>query len=78
MQKFFLLNPEMIFNYKIIKEKRATFIPSNDIIDKRPAQEIHFKYLILAGDWVNTGLPSTVESAVKSGRVAANLLMNQN
>ncbi len=78
MKKFFLLNPEMIFNYKIIKEKRATFIPSNDIIDKRPAQETQIKNLILAGDWVDTGLPSTIESAVKSGKVAANLLMNQN
>ncbi len=78
MQKFFLLNSELISNYKIIKEKRATFIPSNDIIDKRPAQKTQIKNLILAGDWVDTGLPSTIESAVKSGRIAADLVMNQN
>lgn len=76
MKKFFLLDPEQIVFYKIIKEKRATFIPSNDIIDKRPAQETKIKNLILAGDWVNTGLPSTIESAVKSGRIASELVLN--
>ena len=78
MQKFFLLDPSLISAYKIIKEKRATFIPSNDIMDKRLAQKTNFKNLILAGDWVNTGLPSTIESAVKSGRVAADIVLNQN
>ena len=43
MKKFFLVNPEMISDYKIIKEKRATFIPSNDIINKRPAQKTQIK-----------------------------------
>lgn len=78
MMKFFLLSPESIINYKIIKEKRATFIPSNYILDKRPQQKTKIKNLILAGDWVDTGLPSTIESAVKSGRVAADLILNMN
>jgi len=78
MKKFFLLNPDLISNYTIIKEKRATFIPSNDMMDKRLTQKTNFKNLILAGDWVNTGLPSTIESAVKSGRVAADIVLNQN
>lgn len=77
MKKFFLLDPGVISNYKIIKEKRATFIPSNEIIGKRPAQGTQIKNLILAGDWVDTGLPSTIESAVKSGRVAADLVIAQ-
>ena len=78
MMKFFLLSPESIINYKIIKEKRATFIPSNDILNKRPQQKTKIKNLILAGDWVDTGLPSTIESAVKSGRMAADLILNMN
>jgi len=78
MKKYFLLNPDMISNYKIIKEKRATFIPSNDILEKRPQQKTDIKNLILAGDWVDTGLPSTIESAVKSGRVAAEIIMTSN
>jgi len=78
MHKFFLSERELISNYKIIKEKRATFIPSNSIIDKRPAQKTKIKNLILSGDWVDTGLPSTIESAVKSGRVAAEIVIESN
>jgi uncharacterized protein with NAD-binding domain and iron-sulfur cluster len=77
MKKFFLLDSELITGYKIIKEKRATFIPSNDILDKRPNQRTQIKNLALAGDWVNTGLPSTIESAVKSGKVAADLIISK-
>ena len=77
MKKFFLLEAELIAGYKIIKEKRATFIPSDAIINKRPPQKTKIKNLILAGDWVDTGLPSTIESAAKSGRVAADLIINQ-
>ncbi len=39
---------------------------TNDLLKK-----LNIKNLILAGDWVDTGLPSTIESAVKSGRIAA-------
>jgi uncharacterized protein with NAD-binding domain and iron-sulfur cluster len=66
-----------ILNYKIIKEKRATFVPAIDILDKRPNSKTEFKNLFLAGDWINTGLPSTIESAVKSGRMAAELILNE-
>jgi squalene-associated FAD-dependent desaturase len=76
LEKFFLVNPEIISGYKIIKEKRATFIPSSDILDKRPSPRTNIKNLILAGDWIDTSLPSTIESAVKSGKIAADLVMN--
>lgn len=55
----------------IIKEKKATFIPSNEILDKRPSSKTEISNLFLAGDWTDTKLPSTIESAVKSGRIAA-------
>ncbi len=77
MKKFFLLDQELISTYKIIKEKRATFIPSIDVIDKRPSQKTSVNNLILAGDWVETGLPSTIESAVKSGRLAAEMIVSR-
>ena len=76
MQKFFLFDPQLISNYKIVKEKRSTFIPSMEIINNRPSQKTNIQNLILAGDWVDTGLPSTIESAVKSGRVAAEIVLN--
>ena len=75
MNKFFLVHPDSITNYKIFKEKRATFIPSNEILDKRPPQKTRINNLVLAGDWVDTGLPSTIESAVKSGRIASDIVM---
>jgi len=71
LKKYIFLERNEINTYKIIKEKRAAFIPSNDILDKRPSSYTPFKNLFLAGDWTNTGLPATIESAVKSGRLAA-------
>ena len=76
LKKYIKLDKDMITDYKFIKEKRATFIPSNDIINKRPLQQTGIKNLILAGDWVDTGLPATIESAVKSGRQASELILN--
>jgi hypothetical protein len=31
--------------------------------------------LVLAGDWTATGLPATIESAVRSGNRAADLVL---
>jgi squalene-associated FAD-dependent desaturase len=71
LEKYMNITKHDIKDYFIIKEKRATFIPSNEILNNRPHSETEIKNLFLAGDWVNTGLPSTIESAVKSGRIAA-------
>jgi uncharacterized protein with NAD-binding domain and iron-sulfur cluster len=77
LEKYTGLEAEQIISYKVIKEKRSTFIPSNNILDKRPEIKTNINNLFLAGDWVNTGLPSTIESAVKSGRIAADLILNE-
>ncbi|NNJ52454.1 MAG: NAD(P)-binding protein [Ignavibacteriaceae bacterium] len=77
LKKFFNLNPRSITHHKIIKEKRATFVPSADVLNDRPTQKTNIKNLVLAGDWVETKLPSTIESAVKSGRIAADIISNQ-
>jgi squalene-associated FAD-dependent desaturase len=71
-----LLERDEVKTYRIIKEKRAAFVPSNNILDKRPSALTPFKNLFLAGDWTNTGLPATIESAVKSGRIAAGILLD--
>jgi hydroxysqualene dehydroxylase len=76
LNKYILLERNEIKTYNIIKEKRAAFIPSNDILDKRPSTHTPFKNLFLAGDWTNTGLPATIESAVKSGKRAADAVRN--
>jgi squalene-associated FAD-dependent desaturase len=74
LKKYLNISRQNFTDYFIIKEKRATFIPSNDILSNRPNFETEIKNLFLAGDWVNTGLPSTIEAAVKSGRIAAKLV----
>lgn len=71
LEKYMNVSRQNVKDYFIVKEKRATFIPSNEILNNRPNTETEVKNLFLAGDWVNTGLPSTIESAVKSGKVAA-------
>ena len=55
----------------VLKEARATFTlpPGED--DARPAQATDIPGLFLAGDWTATGWPSTMESACRSGRLAA-------
>jgi hydroxysqualene dehydroxylase len=75
LKEYILLERNEIDTYKIIKEKRAAFIPSNDILDKRSSSYTPFKNLFLAGDWTDTGLPATIESAVKSGRLAADTIL---
>jgi squalene-associated FAD-dependent desaturase len=74
--KYTSITQKDISQYKIIKEKRATFVPAIDTIGRRPNSKTSIKNLFLAGDWTNTGLPSTIESAVKSGRIAADNVVN--
>jgi squalene-associated FAD-dependent desaturase len=57
--------------WQIIKEKRATFAatPAQDRL--RPAAATKWRNLRLAGDWTQTGLPATIEGAIRSGVSAA-------
>jgi zeta-carotene desaturase len=54
-----------------IKEVRATFGVPPGIDAARPGADSPWKNLFLAGDWTNTGWPSTMESAARSGHLAA-------
>jgi hydroxysqualene dehydroxylase len=58
----------------VIKEKRATFSPTNEVESLRPSVETSILNFFLAGDWTNTGLPPTIEGAVLSGFHAARLV----
>jgi squalene-associated FAD-dependent desaturase len=77
LTKYTSIIEDDILKYQIIKEKRATFVPGISSLGKRPNSKTEIKNLFLAGDWINTGLPSTIESAVKSGRLAAELVLNE-
>ena len=56
----------------VVREKRATFSLAPDQPARPPAQT-PVPGLLLAGDWINTGLPATIEGAVVSGHEAAKL-----
>ena len=60
-----------ILHYKMIKEKRATFVPNKENLMKRASVKTKMENVFLAGDWTNTGLPATIEGAIKSGNTAA-------
>ena len=55
----------------VLKEKQATMAPSPECDRLRPTVATPIGNLFLAGDWVQTGLPATIESAVASGHAAA-------
>jgi hydroxysqualene dehydroxylase len=59
--------------WQIVKEKRATFAATPAQVKKRPQAKSRWKNLILAGDWTDTGLPATIEGAIRSGHKAAEL-----
>jgi len=55
----------------VVRWRRATFVPEPGSDAFRPEPRSHFERLMLAGDWVNTGWPSTIEGAVRAGVRAA-------
>ena len=60
---------------RIIKEKRATFRQTPAESGRRPDARTGLSNLYLAGDWTATGLPATIEGAIRSGNKAADLLL---
>ncbi|MGA9511454.1 MAG: hydroxysqualene dehydroxylase HpnE [Candidatus Sulfotelmatobacter sp.] len=55
----------------VIKEIHATYSPRPGIDAYRPSQATVWPRVFLAGDWTATGWPATMESAVRSGYLAA-------
>lgn len=58
---------------RINKERRATFDQSPEGAARRPGPRTPFANLWLAGDFTATGLPATIEGAIRSGELAARL-----
>jgi hypothetical protein len=57
--------------WRIVKEKRATFAQTPDQVRRRPGPATRWRNLRLAGDWTDTGIPATIEGAIRSGEAAA-------
>ena len=63
--------------YRVVKEKRATFAATAQQDSRRPGARTELAAnLALAGDWTNTGLPATLEGAIRSGRTAADIVLS--
>jgi hypothetical protein len=65
--------PQDLPAWQIVKERRATFaaLPAQERL--RPPAQTRWRNLLLAGDWTQTGLPATIEGAIRSGNRAAAL-----
>jgi squalene-associated FAD-dependent desaturase len=61
--------------WQIVKEKRATFAATPAQNAKRPDTRTRWVNVVLAGDWIQTGLPATIEGAVRSGYKAASIVI---
>ena len=72
LNKFFpVFSIENVLDLKVINEKKSTIMSDNLINRLRDKIYSPYTNLIFAGDWTNTDLPATIESAVLSGKNAA-------
>ena len=60
-----------VLRWFVAKERLATFSPLPGVSTLRPDQRSPIEGLYLAGEWTDTGWPSTMESAARSGALAA-------
>ncbi len=70
------VRPE-IPEYRVVREKRATFAATPAQLARRPKTRTANENLVLAGDWTDTGLPATIEGAIRSGNAAALAILQQ-
>jgi hydroxysqualene dehydroxylase len=67
--------PKAMPPWQIVRERRATFAATPAQNARRPGTITTWHNLFLAGDWTDTGLPATIEGAVRSGHRAADLFV---
>ncbi|MBI1763302.1 MAG: oleate hydratase [Acidobacteria bacterium] len=61
----------------VVREHDATLSHTVGVARLRPPQQTEFENFYLAGDWTDTGLPATIESAVWSGQECARRILNR-
>ena len=71
------VNEAKLEKFAFVKEVRATFGVPPGIDAARPHALSPWPNLFLAGDWMATGWPSTMESAARSGHLAAEAICEE-
>ena len=66
------LRTAQIVQSAVTRNPTATYMPKPGV--RRPRSRTQFPNLALAGSWLETGWPDTMESAVRSGLAAAEVL----
>ena len=66
-----------LVRYRVVTNPKSVFRPTPESISLRPAASTAFPCVHLAGDWIATGWPATMESAVIGGRMAASSVLKQ-
>lgn len=66
--------PPALPPWQIVRERRATFAATPAQDARRPGAATQWRNFALAGDWTDTGLPATIEGAIRSGNRAADLV----
>lgn len=69
--------PAQLLHSQIVKEREATIAHTVESDSLRPGARTSLPNFILAGDWTDTGLPATIESAVLSGNAAADMITSK-
>lgn len=70
--------PDALPPWQVVRERRATIATDPHQESLRPAAQTAWNNVFLAGDWTATGLPPTIESAIRSGERAAKLAAARN
>ena len=65
--------PDALPPWQVVRERRATIATDPHQESLRPPAQTAWDNIFLAGDWTATGLPPTIESAIRSGERAARL-----
>ncbi|MDE8349161.1 MAG: hydroxysqualene dehydroxylase HpnE [Acidocella sp.] len=68
---------EAMPSHRVVREKRATFAATPAQLKLRPGTRTADNNIMLAGDWTDTGLPATIEGAIRSGNAAAMAMLEQ-
>lgn len=60
-----------LLNHRLVTDPKSVFSIRPEVDAIRPTARTRLPWLALAGDWIRTGWPATMEGAVISGRLAA-------